>query len=173
MSKLFVRHLDNLRTSGLSDKTIKAAGIYSVDECQSLVNWPIKLGPGIVFPYPDQNGYCRVKPDKSPTVKNKLAKYLTPVDGPVHAYFPPDFSEAASHIFITEGEKKALAALQAGLNCFALGGVWCFKDKECELLPELIAFDWNDKKVSIIFDSDAETKKNVKKAEGRLKKLLT
>jgi DNA primase len=31
---------------------------------------------------------------------------------------------------IVEGEKKAIKAVEAGINCVAIAGVWCFKSKK-------------------------------------------
>jgi putative DNA primase/helicase len=71
---LLPRHLQELRASGLTDDTIRAACIYSVTdpaEIARLLNWkkpPSGFGACLVFPYLDLDGkptgYVAIKPDR-------------------------------------------------------------------------------------------------------------
>lgn len=65
-------HLAELRRSGLTDETIRAAGIHSevsLPKVKALLNttrFPQRCLPASVFPFSDpegRNGYCRIKPD--------------------------------------------------------------------------------------------------------------
>jgi integrase len=72
-------HLADLRRSGLTDATIRAAGLYTERDPQrvsALLGWDrpaTALGPCLVFPYahPDgsRNGYARLKPSRPRTDK--------------------------------------------------------------------------------------------------------
>ena len=79
-------------------------------------------------------------------------------------YFPPlvDWQGLASDptqpLLITEGEKKALAACQAGLSCLALAGVWNWRAKldtgERLVLPGLDQIMRKGRTVELVPDSD-------------------
>jgi putative DNA primase/helicase len=175
------KHLDDLHKSGLSEETIRRAGIYSEKDPAAggkLLNWngPARmLGTCLVFPYPnasgESSGYCRIKPDK-PRVKNgKPHKYEAPLGQGNRLYFPPGTLSVLSHpstpLLITEGEKKALKADQEGFPCIALSGVDCGM-KDGELIADFGAIPWQGRTAYIVFDSDAATNRNVQWAEWRL-----
>src|SRR5262249_7723466 len=99
-TKLLPQHIDDLRRSGSSDETTKGGGLVSVGGAANLRAMPNmkgggdKLVPALVFPFRSvvgiKNGFCRIKPDNPFTDKEgKVAKYLSPRDGGVRAYFPP------------------------------------------------------------------------------------
>lgn len=89
-----------------------------------------RVPEGYVIPYFDIHGdiapYYRVKildPHGGP-------KYRAIKDMPNHVYYPPGLSRllqkknpAPTFLIITEGEKKAAAAVKAGFPCVALSGV--------------------------------------------------
>src|SRR5262249_48913964 len=58
-----------------------------------------------------------------------------------------------------------------GYCCIGLPGVWAWqkrrddRTKPRELLPDLAALDWKDRKVYVVFDSDAAIKSDVRAAE--------
>lgn len=116
-------------------------------------------------PLPEQ--ILRVRLD-NPIINGSTGKsirYLSP-SGQRNALFVPTgviFSERL--ILLTEGEFKALAAWQRGLQCVALAGVWNWRlgsdldgmrlpDKEA-LIPELKR-DWNGHDFCLIYDSDID-----------------
>lgn len=90
----------------------------------------------MVFPFrfrgePDIT-YRRVRPDFPRERDGSSVKYETPSRAPNRAYFPPGFFElldGAEVILITEGEKKVLAAMQAGIPTIGLVGVWGWQRK--------------------------------------------
>lgn len=179
---LFPAHLAELRASGLSDDTIRAAGIYSESDRRKLAslmnnkNWSAKRGSAIVYPYHDESGAVvlnRVKPDLAPQIKGKSAKYLSPSGAPVRVYFPPgthrQIADGAVEILITEGEKKSLAATQAGFCCIGLSGVDCWhRKKSTALLPDLDNVQLVGRTVHIVFDSDAANNSRIRENESQL-----
>jgi putative DNA primase/helicase len=174
-------HLAALHARGLSNETIKAAGIYSeADKIKlaSILDWPrcsLKC-TALVIPYtgPDgTNGYARVRPDTPRLSQKKPVKYESPKGRRNQVYFPPGVAEllvdVGQAIIITEGEFKALAATQHGFACIGLVGIfgWALKNKE-SLLPELDRIEWKGRKVYLVYDSDITEKSDVQDAEARL-----
>lgn len=77
-------------------------------------------------------------------------------------------------IYITEGELKAACATARGLPTIGLGGVdvWRSKKRKLPLLPQLTEVKWKDRKVVIVFDSDAATNPDVVRAQRQLSRVL-
>lgn len=190
------RHIAELRKSGLTDQTILAAGLRS-DRDQSIteiLGWRPKAhswDAGLVFPFRNadtsDSKYARVKLDYPRLAGDgKPIKYESPRKQQNRAYFPPQFAEifAQAHVVLaTEGEKKTLAAWQAGFCCIGLVGVWGFQNKRLrddrgkafglrQLIPDLAGLDWRGKIVAIVFDSDVGERPDLQLAEYRLAELL-
>jgi putative DNA primase/helicase len=181
-------HLADLRRSGLSDGTIATAGIYSETDHRKLAGilnrktWSRKLGAGLVFPFHDEAGAIvlqRIKPDNPPVKNGKpAAKYLSPTDMAIRVYIPPSLNgelmDTGKVLLITEGEKKALAGIQAGISTIGLTGVDCWhKKKSSALLPDLERIEWNGRRVIVAFDSDGASNPNVRENESLLAAALT
>ncbi len=184
---LLPHHRQQLLDSGLTDETIEGAGVYSVcnqDEMRRILqrkNVSTEQLPALAFPYPSTSGemsYTRVKPDKPRYIEDKAVKYESPSGVSNEIYLPPGVSavlqDTSVALFITEGEKKSLAAKQRGFSCIGLVGVygWKVKDRE-ELLPSMQQIAWGGRDVFIVFDSDLTEKRDVQNAEERLARLLT
>lgn len=159
--------LADLKKSGLSDETIARCGLHSVPPAD-LKACPI---PGVVhalaFPYFALDGsplefvrwklFYEGEPGDKP-------KYWQPTGTDPLPYFPPfcDWQSLASDpthtLLITEGEKKALAAGQAGLPCIGIAGVWNWRAKldtgERLILPGLDQFVWKGRTAELVPDSD-------------------
>lgn len=187
-------HLADLRSSGLSDATIAAAGLYTETDKAKIAtllnrettNTTSKMGACLIFPYRTplgiETGYHRVKPAKPRSQKTKggtkRIKYEAPVGTPNRAYFPPQFRklvyDKTAPIFITEGEKKSLALFQRDYYCIGLAGVWAWKVKdEGKLIPDLESVGWANREVYIVFDSDSSQNENVRAAEWHLSVVLS
>lgn len=181
----FLRHhITELRASGLSDETILASGIRSETShatLRQLLNWPRmpkRMASGIVFQFRDSsgklNGYSRFKPDTPRADRNgKPIKYESPREQRNRVYIPLNtvaaIADPLATTLFTEGEKKSLAADQAGFACLGLVGVFGWKDSKHErLLSDLELIEWRGRKVFIIFDSDITSNPNVLDAESRL-----
>jgi AAA domain/Domain of unknown function (DUF3854) len=181
-------HLQSLFASGLTRETIGAARIRSVSAEEARRILGQDCGPGILFPYQgtrrqDGREFERIKPDH-PRVREdgKSAKYLSPTrklnpDGN-RLYVPATLSptilaDPSSRLIITEGEKKTLAAIQAGFSALGLAGVWAWRkrddDDQSQPIDDLIRVQWRGRCVFIIFDSDAAVNKNVQAAERAFK----
>ena len=92
-----------------------------------------------------------------------------------------DLGNPAVPLFITEGARKADAAVSAGLCCVALLGVWNWRGTNewggKTALPDWEAIAFKDaanigREVYITFDSDVMTKPSVCVALMRLKPFL-
>ena len=176
---LHPNHLRKLRDSGLSDETVRDAGIYSEHDRTKLArmmnrqSWPLRMGAALVLPYFGEGGDIvqhRVRPDNPPKQGKNTAKYLSPTGAVVRVYFPPRMhqriGDGAVEIIITEGELKSLAAAQAGYCCLGLPGVDCWhRRKSTSLLPDLENINWRGVTVFITFDSDAATNARVRENE--------
>jgi putative DNA primase/helicase len=168
--------------SGLTDATIRAAGIYtevSTTALSAMLNqkYPAKYGAALVIPYRDESGTTilrRVKPSNPPKdARGKPKKYLHPMDTGVRVYFPPGVWQAVNdptaRLILTEGEKKSLAATQAGFNCVSLPGVNTGQRKESvALCPDLDRIVWQSRETFIAFDSDADANESVELASRKL-----
>lgn len=168
--------------SGLTDATIKAAGFYteqSTTALSAILNrkYLAKYGAALVIPYHDESGTVilrRVKPSNPPRdAKGKPKKYLHPSDTGARVYFPRDawraINDPTARLVITEGEKKALAATQAGFACISLPGVNTGQRKQSTALcPDLARIEWKNREVFIAFDSDSETNEQVELASRKL-----
>lgn len=164
--------LENLRASGLTDETIRANLLRT--ECDSvtlagILNWTagsLSCAGGLVIPYRNLAGkvncFARVRPHRPRIQDGKPIKYEQPVGEPPRAYFPasslPLLRDGGSAVFVTEGEKKALALsqLRPGLAAVGLGGIWCWKVKGPDrLIPDLAEIPLAGRTVYIVFDFDA------------------
>lgn len=181
MKALHPDHFDDLRRSGLTDETIQQAGIYSVRPADI----GKKLGGGdagiislLAFPYPGCDGFeryrCFYEDGKTGP------KYRQPKGTPNRLYIPPSFDlRDDSPLLIVEGEKKALALVQAGYQVVGLGGVWNWceraegykRPKESRPIPDLDLVNWQ-RPVTILFDSDGHENRNVRLAAFRLAREL-
>lgn len=160
--------LADLRQSGLSEETIAACGVHSVRPSDLKACQIPGLVHALAFPYFTIDGspldYQRWKlffegdPGDRP-------RYWQPAGSDPLPYFPPllDWQALASDstktLLITEGEKKAMAAGQAGLWCLGIAGVWNWRAKldsgERLVLPGLDQFIWTGRTVQLVPDSDA------------------
>ena len=170
--------------SGLTEETIRNAGIYSetnANRLKTLLNWPqmkARAACGIVFRFRDVagdlNGYSRFKPDNPrKDNKGKSIKYESPRGIPNRVYIPHGtvaaIPDPTVQLLLTEGEKKSLKADQEGFPCLGLVGVHGWKEKGHErLIADLEVIEWKGRPVKIVFDSDAAEKENVADAECRL-----
>lgn len=199
--------LQSLRASGLSDETILAAGITdsSNDLTKQLLS-SHKVAEGYHIPYFGfdrkrvDHYRIRILKDAHPERPDPDQKYAQPRNSGNRVYIPPLFDhetwqhDSAYPIFLTEGEKKSLAASQAGLVCLGLGGVYSWrtnyfalprsavkiedgpKQKKVgmdfseakpagdKIVPEFSQISWKGRPVYVVFDSDIETNEKVGQA---------
>ncbi len=170
-------HLHNLRASGLTDETIKRAGIYSATEpeLKMLLGFG-GCGSGLVFPY--SADYFRARIDK---VDPKAHRYRSPMGKGNRLYLKglaqdgDVLQDPSIPIYITEGEKKTLAANQAGYPTVGIAGVWSWKTRlhgQSLDIADLDKIEWRNRRAVLVFDSDAEIKPDVAWAEHQLAQTL-
>lgn len=151
-------------------------GFCSLRDKSNNTVWLMDLG-GYWIPYPNNPGYFRLKLKSPIEADDGTVKYLSPKKTKGFGNIPyvlPEVQKLAENyspnkpIFITEGEKKAAKATLEGFPCIGLSGVWCFKDKESDFLPQLEAMNLKHRTIYIVFDSDIGNKVGVQHAELRL-----
>lgn len=174
-------HLEDLRKSGLSDATIRAAGFKSI----KADGWPLKNGAqsGYAIPYSSLNGsgpFERVRLFyKTPEEGKKHGKYSQKAGTQPRLYLPPNLDrkkldDPRAPIIITEGEKKALKAVQEGLLCIAVAGwhTWKVKGREM-LIQDFKHIHLEGREVVIVPDNDYGSNKGVRDGVRRLRRQLT
>jgi len=181
MLPICIRHINEFRASGLTDKTLQAHKIWSIDQsdAEKILGFGPKSG-GWGIEYPGTNGtgpaFIRIKPDVPFTDENgRPAKYLTAKGAGNRLFISAIYTEqelrfSKTPIIITEGEKKALKGAQdlPGFVVVGLAGVWCFKEKGKALISDFKKICWKDRDVYIVYDSDLVSKPEVKGAEHEL-----
>ena len=146
-------HLADLRASGLTDETIRTVAVYSLRPCDMAHFFNLRRGvpkeieTALCFPYQGKE-FARIKLFPS---LGKM-KYAQPPRTGTRLYMP--FTISPGHLVVTEGEKKTLAANQAGFNAAGIGGLWNWLS-DGEPISELDAVVWDNREVTIIPDSDA------------------
>lgn len=145
-------HLADLRASGLSDTTIRSAGVYSLRPADIRYFFsapkgvPAAIETALCFPY--QGGtFARIK--LFPSLGRW--KYSQRPGTSVRLYMP--FPVHDGLLYVCEGEKKTLAAHQAGLNAVGIGGVWSWLSKGTPI-DDLSLIDWQERHAVIVPDSD-------------------
>lgn len=149
-------HLADLRASALTDETIRGAGVYSMSPSDFLefFSGHSTLGKelratvetALTFPY-QGHGFARIK--LFPAV-DKM-KYAQTRNTCARLYIP--FVVDSRPLIVCEGEKKTLAAHQAGFNAVGIGGVWNWLTNG-EPIDDLSFIKWDGREVTIIPDSD-------------------
>jgi hypothetical protein len=144
--RLCERDLENLQASGLSDQTILENELRTVTDRVELATILNRLperprkeipwfceGGALVFPYCDLQGtvncFARARPHKPRVEDGKERKYESPLGSELHAYLPraslARLRDGKSPVYVTEGEKKAMALSQLGLAAVGIAGIWC------------------------------------------------
>lgn len=140
--------------------------------------------PTLLVPVCDVTGEVVLhqhRPDRPRLRNGKALKYETPAGARMAVDVPPALARAALNdptvpLIVTEGVKKADAAVSAGLACIALLGVWNWRGKNAQGGVAALA-DWdsialNGRLVYVCFDSDVTTKREVRAALKRLRAFL-
>jgi len=124
---------------------------------------------------------CQIRPDSPRSTKDgKLVKYETPAKFrmvlDVHPRTLPMLGNPKVPLIVTEGVRKADAAVTQGLAAVALLGVWNWRgstdDGGKTALPDWESIALNDREVYLAFDSDVMTKPAVHAALARLRRFL-
>lgn len=158
-------HLKDLRNSGLSDITIIEASIKSVlpNEIRKKLGFDV-LGLQSMYEIPYNDEYSRFRVFYDENIKHlkdyqKRPKYLTGKNSGNHLYIPhkvkPILTDISIPLYITEGEKKALKAVQEGLYCIAISGLWNWKVKDKDdLIPDFDLLALDGRIIYLVPDND-------------------
>ena len=185
---LLPSHAEMLKASAISPDVAAARGYRSVETKADLERLGFsraqRNAPGLLVPIHGVMGEIatyQYRPDEPRISKSgKIIKYETPRGSRLVLDVPPGAREQlrdpAIPLFITEGSKKADAAVSVGLCCVALMGVWGWRGSNDKGGKTALA-DWEaialkKRNVYITFDNDVMTKPEVYQALVRFKAFL-
>jgi hypothetical protein len=185
---LLPHHLRLIVSSAISDDVAKARGYYSAEKYSDvkILGFAERqvIVPALVIPVWDVTGRValyQTRPD-SPrlTSAGKAIKYETAKGARMVVDVPPvartRLGDPSEELWITEGARKADAAVSAGLCCIGLLGVYGWRGKNHDggktALPCWESIALNGRPVYLCFDSDVMTKEAVRKALLRLGRFL-
>lgn len=185
---LLPQHAALLAESGISPEVATARGYRSITKkvdlrTRGFTDRQFRL-PALLIPIWGVTGEVvlyQARPDQPRINKSgKAVKYETPAESRIAIDVPPMaqqfLGDPGRPLFITEGVRKADAAVSKGLCCIALIGVWNFRGTN-DLGGKTALADWESihlkgREVYIAFDSDVMTKIEVHRALSRLKAFL-
>jgi hypothetical protein len=184
---LLPHHRDLIDRSAISPEVALARGYRSVTTRSAL----LRLGfserqarvPALLVPVRGVSGdvvLYQARPDEPRIADGKPLKYETPAGAHMVLDVPPLVRpwlvDPARPLFITEGARKADAAVSRGLAAIALLGVWSWRGTGPQggkaALPDWEAIALDGRRVYIAFDSDVTVKPAVRAALVRLKAFL-
>jgi hypothetical protein len=184
---LLPHHAELLRASAISDAVATARGYRSVTKKAELLRLRFSERqarvPALLLPVWDVTGRIalyQARPDEPRVETGKVIKYETQLGARMTIDVPPSIrgqlGDPSIPLWISEGIRKADAAVSAGLCCIALLGVWNWRGTN-ELGGKVALADWesialNGRVVYIAFDSDVTTKPAVRQALERFKAFL-
>jgi hypothetical protein len=180
-------HEKLLKSSAISAAVAKERGYASCTSSQWLEE--LDFGPGqqksptLLIPIHNVHGevaHHQSRPDEPRWKDDKPVKYETPKGARQVLDVPPRVRELIRDpsipLFITEGARKADAAVSAGMCCISMNGVWGMGGTN-EYGGKTVLIDWksialNGRDVHIVFDSDSATNPMVQKALTQTRALL-
>jgi phage/plasmid-associated DNA primase len=197
---LTARHYRMLRVeSGISDEAIRTAGYRSLGAKEAVATLSIlgfnktqaNVGAGLLLrlTLPDDPApLYQFRPDNPRMGEHgKPIKYETPYGSSqrlilrqsvINTLQDPDHS-----MVITEGAKKVDALISAGYAAIGGIGVWSFMvartaEEKASHTPKTLLRDWQklqlqDRRITIMFDSDAAHNTDIQNAERQLAELLS
>lgn len=162
---------EDLQKSGLTESDIRARVAGGTEFAAAKLPGNSK---GYIIPYYDINGtripFYRVK------LFENAIKYAQPSGTANHIYFPIGFMDCfnkcvkanglPSYVLLTEGEKKAAAAVKAGIPAVAVGGVDSWRNRTLILPPDTKLDNAGSKVVKAKLPASAEIKEDFTIAVG-------
>ncbi len=184
---LLPQHAALLRASSVSPEVANARGYRSLTTKADAE----RLGfgraqrnvPALLLPVWNVAGEVathQLRPDEPRWADGKPIRYETPSRSRMALDVPPParpwIGDPTRPLFITEGIRKADAAVSRDLCCIALLGVWNWRGTNPEggstALPDWESIALNGREVYLAFDSDVMTKPAVYAALARLSAFL-
>lgn len=184
---LTAAHAAMLEASAVDADVAHERGYVTVNEKAMLARAGFstaqQIVPGLLIPTWNVHGIrasYQYRPDRPRSKNGRELKYETPAAKPglvnAHPRIISKLGDPADTLWITEGAKKADAAVSVGITCVSIPGVWSWRGrnghdgKTALACWETIAL--NGRNVVLAFDSDAATNVNVHDALGRLRSFL-
>ncbi len=184
---LLPQHEKLLHDSAISEAVANERGYRSVEKKEELATLGFgrtqRSVPAMLIPILDVTGgiggYLS-RPDQPRIVNGRARKYEMPFRSAMVIDVPPrareHLGDPSRPLFITEGARKADAAVSAGLCCIDLIGVWCFRGTNQKggktVLTDFESIALNGRVVNVAYDSDVMVKPEVHGALARLKPFL-
>lgn len=186
---LFPQHVKLLEGSAISPGVARARGYVSVDTRKRLAELGFaryqRAVPGLLIPERRADGSVwgyQYRPDVPRVTRaGSTVKYETPAGQRNGIDVPPGIKETigdpAVPLLVTEGSRKADAAVSAGVACVSLNGVWGWVGTNGQG-GRLAVADWRDvalndgRRVVLAFDSDVVRKRAVRAALSELARYL-
>jgi len=171
---IFPQHAELLVASAVSPEVARERGYVSAGEKTRLESAGFaksqRVVPSLLIPIYGTDGELRThqnRPDNPRLDNGKPRKYETPWRHAICLDVPRrvngQLTDPAVPLWITEGARKADAAVTAGLCCIALIGVDGWQSKGIAL-PDWKLVRLKDREVLIAYDSDVMSKASVGKA---------
>jgi hypothetical protein len=185
--ELLPSHQSLISDSAITAEIAAARGYRSIEKKTDLKGLGFSGAqcrvPALLIPIHSVHGELagyQIRPDDPRAVNGRILKYETPKGMRMLLDVPPAARAALGdpHIpfTITEGARKADAAVSLDACCVSLLGVWNWRGTNVyggkTALPDLEAVACNGRTVYLAFDSDAMTKAAVHGALTRLSALL-
>ena len=185
MTALLPHHRALIEASSITSEVAADRGYWSATEPGQLREFgdhQRQLVPALVIPTWTVHGrvaFSQLRPD-DPRVEGKPRKYELPVGCRLVIDVPPRvrpiLADPRVPLLITEGARKADAAVSAGLHAIDLVGVWGWRGTNEHggkvALPDHHEIAWNDRRVFLCFDSDVMTKLEVWNALRQYREFL-
>jgi hypothetical protein len=186
-SVLLPQHAALIRASAISDVVAEARGYRSLttkaDAARLGFNRTQQNVPALLVPVwtvVGEIGTYQLRPDLPRVVNGKAIKYESPSGSGMVLDVPPMvrpfLGNPAVPLFVTEGARKADAAVTSKLACVALLGVWNWRGRNPQggstALPDWESVALKGRTVYVVFDSDVMGKTAVAMALRRLKAFL-
>lgn len=185
---LLPQHAELLEASAISPDVAADRGYRSIETKADLERKGFSRAqrnvPGLLVPIYNAFGECatyQYRPDEPRVNKDgKIIKYETPTGSRMVLDVPrlarAWLDDPKRRLFVTEGARKADAAVSVGLCCVALLGVWSWRGTN-EHGGKTALADWegialDGREVWIAFDSDVMQKREVHAALARLRAFL-
>jgi hypothetical protein len=134
-SALLPQHAEMLAASGVSPEVEQKRAYTSVTEKSTLAMAGFspsqQIVPGLLIPawtVRGEHGGYQYRPDQPRNLKGRVVKYETPKGAAMivnaHPLIIEKLGDPSIPLWITEGAKKADAAISARLTCVSISGVW-------------------------------------------------
>lgn len=164
------RHVEYFAARAIPVEVALEAPFFTVDggEAARLLGRATALRTsGIAMPYPNAEGYTRIRPD-DPDVHGR---YLSPGGVDIPVYLPVTTDLSSDTVIVVESPVKAVALAATGFAAVGLGGVDTTLD-DGHLNASWCPLPLDDRRVVVMFDTNRASNFNVMRAESRIAEAL-